>query len=116
MKCWGCNENKIPFFTWLAGDNLCRGCTQNITSPEVNKNYAENVALIHKKNVAQNEKVAKQAETIKEHGKNILSLIFGGIALLWFVVMLPAQLDFAGIVVGWVIIGVIYLAFKRFSR
>lgn len=116
MKCWGCNGDKIPLFTWLAGDNLCRECKQKISSPEVTANYMQNSTAASQKEIVRNEKAGKQAEKITEHGKNFFVLIFGGAALLWFIVMLPTQSDFVGIVVGWVIIGAIYSAFKVFSR
>lgn len=115
MKCWGCNSDKIPLFTWLAGDDLCRECKNKITSPEVTANYKQNILLAAEKRTVQNKKTTERGEKITRHGKNILSFIFGGIALLWFIIMLPAQPDFFGIVVGWIIIGFIYSVFKMFS-
>lgn|GEM_PF-5586997 len=116
MKCWGCNEDKVSIFSSLAGSNLCKDCKQNIFSPEVTKNSIQNAAVMAEKRIAHDEKATKQAKKIVEHGKNFLNIVFGVIALLWFIVMLPAQPDFAAIVIGWLIIGVIYLGFKISSR
>jgi hypothetical protein len=41
-KCWGCNKHNISIFAWLAGNNLCGECKQNIVSPSVNANYRIN--------------------------------------------------------------------------
>lgn len=62
------------------------------------------------------EKEQQKAEKFLGHSKDIVSIIFGVIALVWFIIMLPAQADFQGIVVGWVIIGAIYLIFKIFYK
>jgi hypothetical protein len=76
----------------------------------------QNSAAANERGAVRNEKAVQQAEKFTEHGKNFLGFIFGGVALLWFIVALPSQSDFAGIVVGWAIIGAVYLAFKIFSR
>lgn len=114
-QCWGCNEINVPIFAWLAGDNVCGLCKKNLLDPKVGENWKINSKKSQIKAQEIQVESKQKAEKIVRHGKDVLSIIFGAIALLWFVVMLPAQQDFAGIVVGWAIIGVIYLVF-RLSR
>jgi len=59
-----------------------------------------------------NEISKDKAEKILKNGKEVMSRVFGIIAFIWFIVMLPSQSDFESIVIGWVVIGVIYLIFK----
>jgi len=48
------------------------------------------------------------ADRFLEHSK----IVFGTIGLLYFIVMLSAQSDFNDIIIGWAIIGGIYLIFR----
>ncbi len=65
--------------------------------------------------MARERKAETQAEKISHYGKPIAAWFFGGIALLYFVVMLYAQPDFGAIVIGWLVIGLIYLLFRAKS-
>ena len=118
-KCWGCNEYKVSLFAWLAGDDMCDRCRNNITDPIIAENWKVNSRESQRKiqeretrQLDQNQKIGK----VFSLSKTIVSTIFGVIALLWLVIMLPAQPDFGAIVIGWVIIGGMYLLFKVFAR
>ena len=111
-QCWGCNKVNVSIFAWIAGDNVCSLCKKNLSDPKVNENYKINSEKSRMK-VQEIDVGSKQkVEKIVKHGKDILRIIFGSVALLWFVVMLSSQQDFTGIVIGWVVIGVIYLVFR----
>jgi hypothetical protein len=107
IKCAECGSQEM---VWFGG--LCKECNE----------LRERGGLSLQKVAAKKEeeegiyqaKVQKQAEKIWKWGKESISVIFGILAILWFVVMLPAQPDFEGIVIGWVIIGGIYLVFRSF--
>lgn len=116
MKCWGCNEDKISVFSnILAVNDLCSDCKKRPASPEVSKNYIENINAAKEGKLVRNEKEAEQVKKIIEPAKNVFGFVAGGAALLWFIVMLPLQPDFNAFIVGWAVIGFIYLFFKIFS-
>ena len=59
-KCWGCNGDNIFITAWLAGEDFCSNCKNNLLSPSVTANYKIN-----------SERIARDNETIKSYGEKI---------------------------------------------
>jgi hypothetical protein len=145
FECSQCGEKKVFFFSWLSGEEICKQCQGQFierrekglcrecgTSEDVfflglcascNKlslkgelEFQKKARMNAEKKALANEKSQERASKAAHYGKDVVSITFGVIALLWFLVMLPAQADFYGIVIGWAIIGLIYLVVKMFSE
>jgi hypothetical protein len=116
-KCWGCNQYNIFIFRWLAGNNICAKCEKSAPNYKTfEENYNKNSSEYWNKLDKKNQKIDNFLKTKTPIIKDSVKFIFGAIGLLYFVLMLVAQPDFEGIVVGWAIIGGIYLIFRIFYR
>ena len=85
------------------------------TSDEEMKKYKNELEKFNRGTNEEIEKAEHSAVKFSKNTKWVVSVIFGVLALLWLVVMLPAQSDFLEIIIGWVVIGVIYLIIRIYS-
>ena len=145
FKCQQCNKNSISFFQWLVGQDVCNDCKKQFSDRKKEKlcvecgtsrhvffggrcekcnklwqkeelGWQKNLVAKKQKRELTEKESYRKTDRILKHSKEVVSIFFGIIALLWLVVMLPAQADFQGIVVGWAIIGGIYLIFRISSK
>ena len=117
-KCWGCNKYKINILAWLANGDVCNECKRNLLDPVVAANYKANSKESQKISQRREKKQSEQNQKIDKvftTGKGVVFVVFGTIALLLFVIMLVSQSDFKEIVIGWAIIGGIYLFFRAIT-
>jgi hypothetical protein len=145
LNCKQCNDRKIIFLKWLGGQDICNECKASFELRRkkgwcIGCGNSEKVFfsgrcekchdLFNNEKLVWQEKYKLEVEkdevtyiaSIKKSKKvikilrEIFVIVFGLFGLYLFVVMLIAQPDFKGIILGWVIIGLIYGILKITSR
>lgn len=111
MVCPKCHKYTKIFFDQTPSEVKCRYCY-----PESYKTRESEFFFNTLGQRIINEEVVKEERRIdiETKIKELPGLVFGAISILYLVIMLPAQSDFRGIIIGWLIIVGTYLLMKFF--
>lgn len=93
----------------LKSREICSDCEEKMMNPK----YALEWEAKKKNNLKENPSLSLQRIPVnRAKPGELIKIIFYAVAFIWFIVMLPTQLDFIAIIIGWLVIAVVYWIFR----